>query len=308
MDKGESFGILSDAYSVSKNVILDWMNEDFQLQLSKIEQCATAAVYCMIIDKIYPGTFNIKKVKWNAKFDYEWMENYKVLQTAFKKNGIKKNIDVDKLIKAKYQDNLEFCQWLKKYHDLHWNGEPYDPIARRGAGPEGQLYYIAGGNKVNPMGKAGTTQPAANSHAPRAAVRPGTATTRAAPTMGSIAKKVTNGPSNAEMQALQQQIQVLEENNRTLETEREFYFNKLQYLEEIITKNALEKHDYGLALLDVMYAAEGDTIMIDAQGSVEIVTADGGRKKFTIANTAQQALIEEQPLEEQPLVDDDEEL
>jgi hypothetical protein len=29
MDKGESFGILSDAYSVSKNVILDWMNEDF---------------------------------------------------------------------------------------------------------------------------------------------------------------------------------------------------------------------------------------------------------------------------------------
>jgi microtubule-associated protein, RP/EB family len=46
MDKGESFGILSDAYSVSKNVILDWMNEDFQLQLSKIEQCATAAVYC----------------------------------------------------------------------------------------------------------------------------------------------------------------------------------------------------------------------------------------------------------------------
>jgi RP/EB family microtubule-associated protein len=26
MDKGESFGILSDAYSVSKNVILDWLN------------------------------------------------------------------------------------------------------------------------------------------------------------------------------------------------------------------------------------------------------------------------------------------
>ena len=186
MDKGESFGILSDAYSVSKNVILDWMNEDFQLQLSKIEQCATAAVYCMIIDKIYPGTFNIKKVKWNAKFDYEWMENYKVLQTAFKKNGIKKNIDVDKLIKAKYQDNLEFCQWLKKYHDLHWNGEPYDPIARRGDGPGAQMYYIAGGNKVNPMNKAGTTQPSA---APRAANRPSTATTRPQPSMGSTGPK-----------------------------------------------------------------------------------------------------------------------
>ena len=33
MDKGESFGILSDAYSVSKNVILEWMNDDFQVSM-----------------------------------------------------------------------------------------------------------------------------------------------------------------------------------------------------------------------------------------------------------------------------------
>lgn len=306
MDKGESFGIMSDAYSVSKNVILDWMNEDFQLQLTKIEHCATAAVYCMIIDKIYPGTFNIKKVKWNAKFDYEWMENYKILQTAFKKNGIKKNVDVDKLIKAKYQDNLEFCQWLKKYHDLHWNGEPYDPIARRGAGPEGAMYYIAGGSKVNPMTKAGTTQPAAAPRAAATGARPVTATQRPAPSMGSIAKKVVSGAAaGGDSQALKQQIMVLEENNKTLETEREFYFNKLQYLEEIITKNGLDKADFGQALLDVMYAAEGDTIMIDAQGSVEIVTADGGRKKINIANAEANAMMEDQPMEEQPLVDDD---
>ena len=54
-----------------------------------------------------------------------------------------------------------------------------------------------------------------------------------------------------------------------------------------------------------MYAAEGDTIMIDVQGSVEIVTADGGRKKITITNEAANALIEDQPMEEQPLVEDD---
>jgi sRNA-binding carbon storage regulator CsrA len=51
--------------------------------------------------------------------------------------------------------------------------------------------------------------------------------------------------------------------------------------------------DFGQALLDVMYAAEGDTIMIDAQGSVEIVTADGGRKKITINNADSNALIED---------------
>ena len=83
------------------------------------------------MDAIYPGTFNIGKVKWGAKFDYEYVENYKVLQSAFDKNGIKKHIDVDKLVKAKYQDNLEFCQWIKRYFDLNYSGEPYNAVERR---------------------------------------------------------------------------------------------------------------------------------------------------------------------------------
>ena len=50
----------------------------------------------------------MSKVRWQAKHDYEFVENFKVLQQAFAKNEIKRYIDVDKLIKAKYQDNLEF--------------------------------------------------------------------------------------------------------------------------------------------------------------------------------------------------------
>ena len=64
------------------------------MQLSKIEQCATAAVYCQVMDSIYPQTFNFGKVKWGAKHDYEYVENYKVLQNAFDKNGVKRHIDV----------------------------------------------------------------------------------------------------------------------------------------------------------------------------------------------------------------------
>ena len=49
------------------------------------------------------------------------------------------------MVKAKYQDNLEFCQWLKRYFDLNYNGEPYDAVGRR----KGQdLYYILGGGKI----------------------------------------------------------------------------------------------------------------------------------------------------------------
>jgi RP/EB family microtubule-associated protein len=62
------------------------------------------------------------KVKWGAKHDYEFVENYKVLQQAFQKNDIKRYIDVDKLVKAKYQDNLEFLQWMKRFFDIKYNG------------------------------------------------------------------------------------------------------------------------------------------------------------------------------------------
>jgi len=51
-----------------------------------VEQCATGAVYCQIIDAIYPGTVQMSKVNWQAKVDYEFTYNYKVLQAAFQKN------------------------------------------------------------------------------------------------------------------------------------------------------------------------------------------------------------------------------
>lgn len=35
-------------------------------------------------------------------------------------------------MKCKMQDNLEFCQWLKKFWDANWGGDEYDAIGRRG--------------------------------------------------------------------------------------------------------------------------------------------------------------------------------
>lgn len=42
-----------------------------------------------------------------------------------------KYVDVNKLIKAKYQDNLEFLQWIKRYFDLHFPGGNYNAVERR---------------------------------------------------------------------------------------------------------------------------------------------------------------------------------
>lgn len=115
----------------------------------QIEQCGTGFPYCQIIDSIF-GDVQMSKVKPSAKQEYEYLNNFKVLQAAFKNHGIDKPIPVERLVKCKVsqhlpwlvatrhssqpcqmQDNLEFCQWMKKYWDLNYPGGEYDAIARR---------------------------------------------------------------------------------------------------------------------------------------------------------------------------------
>ena len=40
-------------------------------------------------------------------------------------------IPVEKLVKCKMQDNLEFLQWMKKFWDTNNRGDGYDAAGRR---------------------------------------------------------------------------------------------------------------------------------------------------------------------------------
>jgi len=99
---------------VGRYEVLNWLNDLLKLDYTKIEQACSAAAYCQIMDAIYPGQVPLQKVKFNAMHEYEYVQNFKVLQSVFDKMGIDKYIDVNKLIKGKYQDNFEFLQWIKK--------------------------------------------------------------------------------------------------------------------------------------------------------------------------------------------------
>lgn len=43
-----------------------------------------------------------------------------------------------------------------------------------------------------------------------------------------------------------------------LEKEREFYFNKLQFIESAIKLNELDDNAIGAGILNILYAGEGD--------------------------------------------------
>lgn len=103
-----------------------WVNDLLKMNLSKIEQLGTGAVYCQLTDVLYPNKIPMCKVNWKAKFDYEYVANFKILQQTFTKIGIMKHIEVEKLVKCKYQDNLEFLQWFKKIFDST-PPKDYDP-------------------------------------------------------------------------------------------------------------------------------------------------------------------------------------
>lgn len=149
----QKIGLMDGAYFVGRKEILDWINSTLHLSYTKIEQTASGAVACQLLDSMYPGKIPMSKVNWSAKHDHDYIKNYKVLQTCFTKLKIDKHIEVDRLVRAKYQDNLEFMQWFKRFYELNANdGSAYDPLEQRAKGKGGEQLNKASG--VKPDAKA----------------------------------------------------------------------------------------------------------------------------------------------------------
>ncbi|RXW18541.1 hypothetical protein EST38_g7313 [Candolleomyces aberdarensis] len=143
----------------SRTDLLAWLNELLQINYTKIEQCGSGGAYCQIMDSIY-GDVPMNRVKMNSKHEYEYVANYKVLQNVFKAKRIDKPVPVEKLVKCKMQDNLEFLQWVKKFWEANYGGAGYDAVARRKgaaleppATPRSTPGTPAGGNKAEGLEK-----------------------------------------------------------------------------------------------------------------------------------------------------------
>jgi len=59
--------------------MLAWVNECLQSELSKIEQLHTGAGYCLFTEILFPGTIQLKRVKWNSRLELDWLNNWSVL-------------------------------------------------------------------------------------------------------------------------------------------------------------------------------------------------------------------------------------
>jgi len=223
-----SVGRMDGAFFVSRTELLAWLNSSFQLSLDKVEQCANGAVYCQIIDACHPGAVSMKRVNWMARDEHQCIPNYKVLQQAFSKVGIQRHIEVDKLVRGKYQDNLEMLQWIKNYFERTFQGASYNAAARRFTDNVPDWARPSEGSSVAPLRRplpvsSGSVNALA-SKAPKHG-RP----------VGGDGYQRNQAPNVAllqeEHERIREEVIDLKITVDGLETERDFYFQKLRDIE-----------------------------------------------------------------------------
>jgi len=127
-----NFGMMSQAYFKGKRELLAWISSFLEMDIPKVEILASGAHYCQMLDALWPGSVKMNKVNFGAYQEVTYLQNWKLVQSAFEKQNIRKIIPVQKLVRAKFQDNLEFLQWFHQFfvHSYHV-AEEYNPVDRR---------------------------------------------------------------------------------------------------------------------------------------------------------------------------------
>merc|ERR1711971_931296 len=241
--------------NLSRHDMLAWVNGSLHSQIGKIEEMGTGAAYCQLMDILFPGTIPLKRVKYSSKQETDAINNFKILQSAFKKLNVDQSVEVDKLVKAKFQDNFEFLQWFKKFFDANYGGDgDYDPVKARGGQSLGQ-----GGPKCIGGGGGGMGR------TPLRAANGGGATRSSVGSAGTVRSSTSSTPSKTNVNGalaakkdLQKDAEMVEMKLclENLERERDFYFGKLRDIEVIITSSGDEKAELSQKILDVLYATE----------------------------------------------------
>ncbi|XP_062406512.1 microtubule-associated protein RP/EB family member 3b isoform X1 [Sardina pilchardus] len=241
--------------NLSRHDMLAWVNDSLQLTYTKIEQLCTGVAYCQFMDMLFPGCVLLKKVKFQARLEHEFIHNFKVLQAAFKRMNVDKIIPVEKLVKGKFQDNFEFVQWFKKFFDANYDGKEYDPqLARQGmeVSPSPNAGDLIFHKPRRPPGPQRTSPTV-----PKSVPPPQRAVT-STPSSGMRRHMplARNGGSDAEVLELNQQLMDLKLTVDGLEKERDFYFGKLRDIELICQEHENDNSPILTKIMNVLYATE----------------------------------------------------
>ncbi|XP_038118255.1 microtubule-associated protein RP/EB family member 1 isoform X1 [Culex quinquefasciatus] len=267
--------------NLSRHDMLSWVNDCLRSQFNKIEELCTGAAYCQYMDMLFPGSVPMKRVKFRTNLEHEYIQNFKILQAAFKKMNVDKVIPVDKLIKGRFQDNFEFLQWFKKFFDANYDGREYDAMESRFGIPLGlgAIQHELGVGcelpKRHIQAPKAQKLPAAVHHVPLSTVSKVTPSRPAAQPVSSLERRPLGGGggggaanasksssqnsvSNQQVDELTTQVMDMRLHLEGLEKERDFYFSKLRDIEILCQEDEQNETPNNLIqrILNILYATE----------------------------------------------------
>lgn len=258
--------------NLSRHDMLNWVNDCLQANLTKIEELCTGAAYCQYMDMLFPGSIQVKRIKFRTNLEHEYIQNFKLLQAAFKKVGVDKIVPIDKLIKGKFQDNFEFLQWFKKFFDANYAGQEYCALSARGGEKLGAASTSNAAPKTyqsiplkKPQSMTATSNKSTESTNSSCASNK-TFTKSVAKgsrsNLSSTSHQNSNTGSNTRFSNDAQKIEELSTqlaNTKLtvdgLEKERDFYFGKLRDIELVCQEHEGDT-ELVQKILDILYATE----------------------------------------------------
>lgn len=275
-------GMMSGCYFIGRAELLEWVNELLQIDYDKVEDTANGAAFCQIIDAIHPGTVPLGRVNYNAISEAEMVENYKILQDAFAKNGITQYVDVATLCKGRYMAALEMFQWIHGYYEQMGGNPEYDGAARRkqtrckeptargrpNKKPAG-MAKRQGGMPLAPSSKnaavkiGGISGASEAKQQPVAAKRPVRKPVQEEPVEKKPVRAVrqekpapaaSNQAQTKELNALKKQLEELQGEVEQATMEKEYYYEKLRKIEDFCQDN--EDDEIVKKILDILYEAD----------------------------------------------------
>jgi len=245
--------------NMSRHDMLAWVNDCLQAEMVKIEELCTGAAYCQFMDMLFPGSIPMKKVKFSTKLEHEFIQNFKILQAAFKKMNVDKIVPVDRLVKGRFQDNFEFVQWFKKFFDANYDGGGYEAYDMRGG------IGLGAGTGIPPKPAGGRQRAIATSTRTRERkASPDTNNGTSAPAKASsgggggrraASREEVGHQGLARVEALSQQVLEMKLTIDGLEKERDFYFGKLRDI-ELVVQEFGDDGEFSQSVLDILYATE----------------------------------------------------
>ncbi|XP_016367330.1 uncharacterized protein LOC107707749 isoform X2 [Sinocyclocheilus rhinocerous] len=106
--------------------LLDWLNDILQATFSQVEHTCSGAAFCQLMDIIHPGSVDINKVKFTAKENADILDNYNLLQDAFNKAQIKRELELKLLVNGDTLKILDLLSWFKDLYDHNVAQQKYN--------------------------------------------------------------------------------------------------------------------------------------------------------------------------------------